>query len=33
MPVGLRPPWVKISHLPGETVLASMAQTMHWLPN
>src|ERR1039458_8512267 len=37
MPVGLRPPWVKISHAafsPGfDTCLASMATTMHWLPN
>ena len=33
MPVGLRPPWVKICHSPGATVLASIAQTMHWLPN
>ena len=32
IPVARRPPWVKISHLPGETVLASMATTMHWLP-
>src|SRR5580700_4452198 len=37
MPVGLRPPWVKISQRsasPGcDTFLASMATTMHWSPN
>ena len=37
MPVGSRPPWVKISQLAvrrlPETRLASMATTMHWLPN
>ena len=37
MPVGLRPPWVKISQRSAspapETCLASMATTMHWLPN
>ena len=37
MPVGLRPPWVKISQRsvsPGfETFLASIATTMHWSPN
>ncbi|MCY1452572.1 hypothetical protein D9M71_695010 [compost metagenome] len=35
-PVGLRPPWVKISQRgvsPGaDTFLASMATTMHWEP-
>src|ERR1700682_6236315 len=37
MPVGLRPPWVKISQAsasPGcDTFLASIATTMHWSPN
>ena len=37
MPVGLRPPWVKISQrlasLSPLTFLASMATTMHWEPN
>ena len=33
MPVSLRPPCVKISHLPGLTCFASMATTIHWLPN
>ena len=33
MPVGRLPPWVKTSHLPGPEALASMATTMHWLPN
>ena len=37
MPVGRRPPWVKISQRGGspapETRLASMATTTHWLPN
>jgi hypothetical protein len=32
MPVARRPPWVKISHRPGSTVLASMATTMHCDP-
>ena len=36
-PVGLRPPWVKISQRGGspgfDTRLASMATTMHWAPN
>ena len=32
MPVARRPPWVKISHFPGPTVLASMATTMHCDP-
>ena len=27
------PPWVKISQRPGATDLASIATTMHWLPN
>ena len=33
MPVALRPPWVKTSNLSGPVCLASMATTMHWLPN
>ena len=37
MPVGLRPPWVKISQrrrlARRETFLASIATTMHWSPN
>ena len=37
MPVGLRPPWVKISQRSGspgfDTFLASIATTMHWSPN
>jgi len=33
MPVASRPPWVKISKRSGPTDLASMATTMHWLPN
>ena len=33
MPVGRRPPCVKISHRPGAACLASMATTIHWLPN
>ena len=33
IPVGLRPPWVKTSHPPPSLLLASMATTMHWLPN
>ena len=38
MPVFSRPPWVKISqrsasHSPRIPILASMATTMHWLPN
>ena len=36
IPVGLRPPWVNISQRecsPHSTCLASMATTMHWLPN
>src|SRR3954451_14852256 len=33
MPVVLRPPWVKISHLSDATRLASIATTIHWLPN
>src|SRR5674536_87621 len=37
MPVGWRPPWVKISQRAGspafDTCLASMATTMHWSPN
>ena len=37
MPVGLRPPWVKISQRAGasgcDTRLASIATTMHWSPN
>ena len=36
-PVGLRPPWVKISQRSGsagcDTFLASIATTMHWSPN
>ena len=33
MPVARRPPWVKTSQRPGAAALASMATTMHWLPN
>ena len=34
MPVALRPPWVKISIACRlRALLASMAATMHWLPN
>jgi hypothetical protein len=33
MPVGLRPPWVKISHRPPSTRRASTDPTTHWLPN
>ena len=33
MPVSLRPPWVKICQCPAPVRLASMATTMHWLPN
>ena len=33
MPVARVPPWVKISHRPGATVLASMATVMHCAPN
>ena len=35
MPVGVRPPWVKISQRSPRLAdrLASMATTMHWLPN
>ena len=33
IPVGLRPPWVKISNPPPSRRLASMATTMHWVPN
>ena len=32
MPVGVRPPCVKISHVPGATARASMLATQHWLP-
>jgi len=33
MPVARVPPWVKISQRPGSTVRASIATTMHWVPN
>src|SRR4030067_878938 len=35
IPVGVRPPWVYTSHSPGRpgTARASIATTVHWLPN